>query len=50
MNAFHIQKTLRISYAMQVILTNRLLNFEEFVVDLDAIAPKVGRPKTYGKQ
>lgn len=49
-NWVRIHKTLRVTPAMASGLTDRLLDFEEIVAGMDAIAPKAGRPNTYKKR
>lgn len=49
-NWVRIHKTLRVSPAMAANLKNTLWSWEAIVAEMDEVAPKAGRPKTYKKQ
>jgi hypothetical protein len=49
-NWTRIHKTLRVTPAMAVGLTDHLWTMEEIIEMMDTVAPKPGRPKTYKKQ
>jgi IS1 family transposase len=49
-NWVRIHKTLRTTPAMAANLTDKLMSFEDIIALIDAIAPPVGRPKTYKKR
>lgn len=49
-NFCRIHKSLKVTPAMQAGLTDRLWGMEDVVAQIDAAAPKPGRPKTYKKR
>ncbi len=49
-NWCRIHKTLRVTPAMAAGLTDKLLSFDDLIAQMDATAPKPGRPKTYKKR
>jgi IS1 family transposase len=49
-NWCRIHKTLRVSPAMAAGLTGKLLSFDDLIEQMDAVAPKPGRPKVYKKR